>query len=120
MRGPQPWKTNRARVLRAADTSAEAILWSHLRSRRLGGWKFVRQVPIGPYFVDFLCRDARLIVEVDGGTHGEATEIAADQTREQALAHLGYRVVRVWNGDIFDNVGGVLDMLLRELEESGC
>ena len=64
MRRAQPWKTNRARVLRVHETSAEAKLWSALRGRRLDGLKFVRQAPIAPYFVDFLCRERRVIVEV--------------------------------------------------------
>mgnify|MGYP002785745977 CR=1 FL=1 len=116
MRGPQPWKTTRARILRAANVSAEAELWSHLRNRKLGGIKFVRQAPIGPYFTDFLCREAHLIVEVDGGTHGEPHEIAADQARQQALEQQGYRIVRVWNADVTDNIKGVLEMLLVELQ----
>jgi very-short-patch-repair endonuclease len=116
MRGPQPWKTNRARVLRAANASAEARLWSHLRNRKLSGFKFIRQAPIGPYFADFLCREAQLIVEVDGGTHSELDEIAADQARQRALEQLGYRIVRVWNADVTGNIEGVLEMLLAELQ----
>jgi very-short-patch-repair endonuclease len=118
MRGPQPWKTTRARILRAANLSSETKLWSHLRNRQLGGFKFVRQAPIGPYFADFLCREAHLIIEVDGGTHGEPREIASDQARQQALEQLGYRFVRVWNADVSDNVDGVLEMLLAELQSS--
>jgi very-short-patch-repair endonuclease len=116
MRGTQPWKTNRARVLRADNVSAEAKLWKHLRNRRLGGFKFVRQAPVGPYFADFLCREVFLIVEVDGGTHGTPDEVAADARRQQELECLGYRVVRIWNGDVSTNVNGVLEMLLAELQ----
>jgi very-short-patch-repair endonuclease len=117
MRGPQPWKTNRARGLRAANVSSETKLWSHLRSRRLGGLKFLRQVPIGPYFADFLCREARLIIEVDGGTHSEPDDIAADRQRQRDLERMGYRIVRVWNGDVSGNIEGVLDALLAELQK---
>jgi very-short-patch-repair endonuclease len=117
MRGPQPWKTNRARVLRAANVSSEAKLWAHLRNRRLGGFKFLRQVPIGPYYADFLCREARLIIEVDGGTHSKPDEIAADRQRQQELERMGYRIVRVWNGDVSQNIEGVLDALLAELQK---
>ncbi len=116
MRGPQPWKTNRARGLRAVNASAEAKLWARLRNRRLGGFKFVRQVPIGPYFADFLCREARMIIEVDGGTHGEPDEIATDRKRQEDLEQMGYRIIRVWNGDVSENIEGVLEMLLAELQ----
>ncbi len=115
MRGPEPWKTNRARVLRSHNVVAEAKLWRHLRGRRLGGFKFVRQAPIGPYFVDFLCREALLIVEVDGGTHGKPEELASDAKRQKELEQLGYAVVRIWNGDVSANIDGVLQILLAEL-----
>ena len=119
MRRDQPWKTNRARVLRANDTLAEAKLWQELRNRRLGGLKFVRQAPVGPYFVDFLCRERRIIVEIDGGTHGSDAERAADAAREAELSRLGFRIFRAWNGEIYDNLGGVLDALLGFVEEAG-
>lgn len=116
MRREQPWLTNRSRALRASATSAEAILWSRLRSRRLNGFKFVRQEPLGPYFADFVCRDRRLIVEVDGGTHGESHEAAVDAARMAALEKLGYRIVRVSNGDVYDNIDGVLETVLAVLD----
>jgi len=116
MRRQQPWRSNCSRVLRANATSAEARLWSCLRNRGLGGFKFVRQTPIGPYFVDFLCRGNSLIVEVDGGTHSEPHEGAADAARTIELEGLGYRIVRVTNRDVYDNLDGVLDGLLAILE----
>ena len=115
MRRAEPWKTGRARTLRANDTPAEARLWSHLRNRNLGGLKFVRQAPIGPYFVDFLCRDRRFVVEVDGATHSDDAELAADQAREAQLVALGYRVFRVANEDVYRNLDGVLDELMARL-----
>ena len=115
MRRAQPWKTSRARTLGTYDTSAEAKLWSHLRNRNLGGFKFVRQAPIGHYFVDFLCREKRFIVEVDGATHSDNAELAADQAREAHLASLGYRVFRVANEDVYRSIDGVLDELLAML-----
>ena len=117
MRRAQPWKTNRARVLRASETSAETKLWSELRNRQFAGLKFVRQAPIGPYFVDFLCRERKIIVEIDGGTHGRDQEVAADQTRERALRRLGYGVFRAWNGEVYGNLDGVLEALLAFIEE---
>jgi very-short-patch-repair endonuclease len=72
--------------------SAEAKLWSRLPNRQLGGYKFVRQMPIDPYFVDFPCRERKVIVEVDGGTHSTDNEIAHDDRRTRHLEMLGYRV----------------------------
>ncbi|MCC0011006.1 MAG: DUF559 domain-containing protein [Hyphomicrobiaceae bacterium] len=116
MRGEQPWKTNRARVLRANATLAETKLWSRLRNRNLGGFKFARQVPIENYFVDFVCREARLFIEVDGATHSSDEERAADAEREAALRRQGYEVMRVTNVDVRENIEGVLDGVLAMLE----
>ncbi len=116
MRGPQHNRTARAQELRTNATSAEDKLWRELRSRRLGGFKFVRQVPVGPYFADFVCRTHRVIVEIDGGTHSEPHEIAADRRRTKDLERLGYRVYLAWNGDVYDNIDGVLEKLLALLE----
>jgi very-short-patch-repair endonuclease len=106
----------RARSLRGADTPAEARLWTDLRGRRLQKFKFVRQAPIGPYIVDFLCREARLIVEVDGATHSEDREIAYDRRREVFLKAEGYQIVRVQNDDVYRHINDVLDMILMGLE----
>src|SRR5438874_4727487 len=106
----------RARSLRRADIPAEARLWSNLRGRRLQSFKFVRQAPIGPYIVDFLCREARLIVEVDGATHSEDRQIAYDRKREVLKAE-GYQIVRVQNDDVYRHINDVLDMILMGLEE---
>ena len=112
MRGPQPWRTNRARVLRDHSTSAEDLLWSRLRNRRLDGLKFVRQCPIGPFFIDLVCRELKIIVEIDGATHATADEIARDRARAAVLSAEGYRVYRAHNGDVYENIDGVLDGLL--------
>ena len=115
IRGPNPGSTNRARSLRRRSTRAEWILWLQLRYRRLGGFKFARQEPIGRYYVDFVCREQRLIVEVDGGQHSDNV---ADRIRDTYLTTLGYRVVRVWNNDVIDNIEGILEMLKSELEQT--
>ena len=112
MRARQPWRTNRSRVLRANETSAEARLWAELKDRRLGGLKFVRQAPIENYYVDFLCRERKIIVEIDGGTHSTIAELSNDATRSDELRRLGYRVWRISNADVFANIDGVLDHLL--------
>jgi very-short-patch-repair endonuclease len=112
MRGKDERRVNRARSLRRAFTPAERKLWANLRNRQLGGFKFTRQEPIGKYYADFACRDRRVILEVDGGQHAESVP---DRQRDNDLAALGYRVIRIWNNDVIGNVEGVLEMLLSEL-----
>jgi very-short-patch-repair endonuclease len=82
MRGANAAKTSLARLLRRNSTRAERKLWRYLRSRSLAGFKFARQEPIGPYVVDFVCRELRLVVEVDGSQHAESTR---DAVRQQWL-----------------------------------
>jgi very-short-patch-repair endonuclease len=115
MRSSQPWRTNRARVLRSRLTKAEEKLWDALRNRQLSGTKFVRQAAIGVYFADFACRERKLIIEVDGATHGTDGELAADAARVDALRQMGYRVYRVTNDEVECNLEGVLDSILNEL-----
>jgi very-short-patch-repair endonuclease len=116
MRGLRILETDRARELRRSQTAAEAKLWARLRSRGLNGFKFARQVSIGPYFADFVCREEKLIVEVDGATHGTEAEIAADVRRSNDLVERGYRVLRVTNGDVFYTIDAVLETILAVLE----
>jgi len=75
-------------------------MWSRLRSRRLGGFKFKRQWTIGPYITDFCCIERRLVIELDGGQH----TVETDALRTKVLNDLGYRVVRYWNNDVFGNL----------------
>ena len=91
------------------------MLWLALRDRRLAGFTFNRQEPIGSYYVDFVCRERRLVVEVDGGQHSDNP---ADRERDAHLAAFGYRVVRVWNNDVLGNIDGVLQFLKSELEKA--
>jgi very-short-patch-repair endonuclease len=107
----------RARSLRKAETQAEIKLWEALRARRLGDHKFVRQLSIGPYFADFVCRERKLIIEVDGATHGTESEIEHDEVRSEFLRLHGWRVHRVWNHDVFTNLVGVCDSILLRLAE---
>jgi very-short-patch-repair endonuclease len=118
MRSSQPWRTSRSRALRSQLVAAETRLWQKLRNRQLGGFKFVRQAAIGKYFADFACRECKLIVEVDGATHGSDAEIAADARRTAALEQLGYRIYRVTNDDVAHNIEGVLESILHELDRS--
>jgi len=95
----------RAQRLRRDTTDAEALLWAHLRSRQLDGAKFVRQHPIDRYVVDFCCRAARLVIELDGGQHADN---AADEARTRVIEANGYTVIRFWNNDVLGNLEGVL------------
>ncbi|MAC88915.1 DUF559 domain-containing protein [Maricaulis sp.] len=98
-----------ARALRKEQTPAEACLWSRLRNRNLLAVKFRRQVPIGPYIADFASQEARLIVEADGGQHGE-TE-GEDAERTAYLEHRGYQVLRFWNHAILTDTDGVMEVI---------
>jgi very-short-patch-repair endonuclease len=105
----------RVRDLRKFGTEAEKLLWSRLRGRRLEGFKFRRQVWIGPFIVDFLCVEARLVVEADGSQHGENAEY--DIRRSEIFAEKGYRVIRFWNNEVAGNVEGVLSAIRAALLE---
>jgi very-short-patch-repair endonuclease len=118
MRGADHFQRTRGRDLRKDPTSAEAALWGKLRGRRLSGWKFVRQEPVGPYFADFACRGARLVVEVDGATHSTDEELAYDARREAYLCEEGYRVLRFPNDEVFHNIDAVCDTIFHALQES--
>jgi len=115
MRGPNRKRARKAQALRRNSTDAEMKIWFAVRDRRLAGFKFVRQEPIGPYIADFVCRDAKLIVEVDGGQHNESER---DQRRDAFLATKGYRVLRFWNSDVLTNIDGVLQTILASLTPS--
>ncbi len=110
-------KAGLARHLRRAQTAPEELLWSHLRNRRLGGFKFRRQVPLDRYVVDFLCFDAKLILEIDGPTHDG--RLAADAVRTDALGAMGYLVLRFGNDDVLANMDGVPDEIFHTLEQRG-
>jgi very-short-patch-repair endonuclease len=115
LRGKDQKRAERARSLRRALTPAELRLRIRIRGRRLGGCKFARQEPIDRHYVDFVCRERRLVIELDGGQHAEGPE---DRHRDHTLCALGYRVSRIWNNDVIENLDGVLQRLLSELEQS--
>jgi very-short-patch-repair endonuclease len=112
-----PLTLQRARSLRQSETEAERKLWGYLRDRRLGGHKFKRQVPVPPFIADFLCLNHKLIVEVDGATHGDQNEVRYDAKRTQFLENKGFRVHRVLNYDVFHSMTDVLDGILIALQE---
>ena len=112
MRGPNEKSIRLARRLRVNQTDAEAVLWNRIRNRQIDGHKFARQVPIGGYICDFVCREKQIVIEVDGGQHAES---AADAVRDARLVAEGYRVLRFWNNDVLGNLEGVLLTIQLEL-----
>ncbi len=106
-------KTNpHAKRLRQEATDAERLLWQRLRSRQIAGAKFRRQATVGPYIVDFLCVEAKLVVEADGGQHSPER----DAVRTEWLESRGLHVARFWNHDVLQNIDGVLQAILLLLE----
>src|SRR5712691_8105823 len=103
-----------ARRLRRDSTDAERRLWVVLRDRRLAGYRFRRQHPIGDFIVDFACTKHSLIIEADGGQHADNE---ADQRRTAFLQGDGWRVIRFWNNDVLANTEGVVETILRALSE---
>ena len=105
--------TSFARQLRKAENLPESIMWNNVKARRLGGFKFVRQFPVGPYFADFLCRERKLVVEIDGSQHAESEH---DLLRDRFMVENGYSVVRIWSGEVIRNSNGVCETILAVLE----
>jgi very-short-patch-repair endonuclease len=113
-------KTEFARHLRKRMTEAETRLWFHLRCNRIGGFRFRKQHPVGPYIADFACIEARLIVEIDGSQHGSPD----DNRRDDWLRENGFRILRFWNNDAlnrtYDVLAVILDALTSSLLPSAC
>jgi very-short-patch-repair endonuclease len=107
----------RARELRQTATDAETLMWKLLRNRQLGGAKFRRQHPIGPFILDFYCQQAKLAIELDGGGHTEPEQARYDAARSAALAGEGITVLRFWNNDVLKNTEGVLETILAAVGE---
>ncbi len=111
----RPRPTKRAQDLRNNATDVERRLGSHLRLRRLGGFKFTRQMSVGPFVCDFLCRERGLVIELDGGQHAE--QVGQDARRTTFLEKRGLSVLRFWNNDVLQNSDSVLQVILSRLEE---
>jgi len=105
----------RARQLRRAMTDAERKLWWHLRRLPNENAHFRRQATIGRYFADFACHHHRLVIEVDGGGHADAAQIAADGQRTAFLNSRGYHVLRFWNNEILREINGVMSVIYQVL-----
>lgn len=105
---PQKNHLEFAKELRQRQTKAEQIIWKYVRAKRFNGCKFRRQVPIGPFIVDFLCVGAMLIIEIDGNHHRNPAVYEYDLRRTEYLKSWGFRVVRFWNSDVLHNTRQVL------------
>ncbi len=103
-----------ARQLRKNMTDEERRLWRELRYRQLHGFRFRRQAPIGPFIVDFVCFEQKLIVELDGGQHAE--RIREDAARTSWLAEQGFRVIRFWNHHVVEDLDAVLEVIAGALQ----
>ncbi len=111
----RPGAVQRARTLRQNPTPGERALWHALHNRQLGGYKFRRQHPVGRFIVDFCCAEHRLVVEVDGRSHGHRQQ--ADHERTQLLEAKGYRVMRVLEREVQNDFAAVLQAILYACEE---
>jgi very-short-patch-repair endonuclease len=109
-------RRDRARRLRRDQTEAEARLWDRLRAGRLEGWKWRRQVPVGPFVVDFLCLEAALVVELDGGIHAELAD--RDARRDAYLRARGLTVLRFWNAEVSARLERVCWTILSACRET--
>ncbi|MBI4639587.1 MAG: endonuclease domain-containing protein [Candidatus Tectomicrobia bacterium] len=106
-------KNTKARELRKNLTDAERILWKHLRLRQLEEHKFRRQQPLGQYIVDFVCFEEKLIIELDGGQHSE--QVVYDSERSAWLKEQGFRILRFWNHQVFEELEVVKEVIMEAL-----
>ena len=97
-------------------TKQELKLWQYLRKRAIQNSRFRRQYPIGNYIVDFVCKEKRLVIEIDGGQHNEPEKIKYDIERSAYIQSQGYRILRFWNNDIDSNIEGVYLTILNALK----
>lgn len=105
----------KAKELRKNMTKEEVKLWNILRAGKFYGLKFKRQVLIGNHIVDFLCKEKKLIIEVDGGQHNENDNIIHDEIRSQYLQSEGYKVIRFWNNEVWNNLEGVIEIIKKNV-----
>ncbi|PTE08485.1 endonuclease domain-containing protein [Mesorhizobium helmanticense] len=109
-----------AKSMRRVMTDAELKLWNELRAHRLMGLSFRRQVPIGPYIVDFACPTHRLIVEVDGSQHAYAEQVERDAERSAYLKSSGWTILRFWNDDVLRDIDNVCQHIIIEAGADRC
>ena len=111
---------NVARELRANETEGERVLWNALRSRRLLGRKFRRQVPIGPFVVDFYCAEEQLVVELDGSVHDNPAQAEVDADRQRVIESISIRFLRLSNDIVVSDLTGALRMIAAEFNTHGA
>jgi very-short-patch-repair endonuclease len=102
-----------ARELRNNSTKAERRLWGRLQRRQLGGFKFRRQRPVGPYICDFVCLEASMVIELDGSQH--VAQAPYNANRDSFLRSNGFRVLRFWNGDVLSQTDTVVETIYEAL-----
>jgi very-short-patch-repair endonuclease len=112
-------RVERARDLRRAMTEAEKKLWWQLRQLPLANSHFRRQAAIGPYYADFASHKCRVVIEVDGGGHGETRQAAFDKARSAYLKSRGYRVLRFWNNEVLQEIEGVMTLIYEAVHQQG-
>ncbi|WP_095086520.1 endonuclease domain-containing protein [Mesorhizobium sophorae] len=115
-----PRQRKNAKSMRRVMTDAELKLWNELRAHRLMGLSFRRQVPIGPYIVDFACSDKKLIVEVDGSQHADAEHVERDAERSTFLKGSGWTILRFWNDDVIRDIDNVCQHIVIEAGLAGA
>jgi len=108
---------NRCRELRQSSTNAEQRLWKFLRNKQLGGFKFRRQHPLGPFILDFYCMEAKLAIELDGSGHADKSKRCYDAERSDRIANKGIQVLRFWNQDVLQNTEEVLQLIWSHLQD---
>lgn len=107
-----PEALKRAKQLRRKMTPQERLLWSRLRNRQLGNFKFRKQQPLGPFIADFVCQQVKLVIEADGSQHNDSCN---DARRDRWMEEQGYTVLRFWNNEVNENLEGVLEAILNIL-----
>jgi len=100
-----------ARRLRINQTEAEKKLWHYLRAKQMSAAKFRRQQPVGPYIVDFVSFEKKLVIEIDGGQHAEELSRTQDEVRDGWLKQQGYTLLRFWNNEVLENIDGVWEVI---------
>ena len=106
-------KNRLQRTLRRNMTDAESLVWKRLRGCRVRGYKFRRQHPFGDFILDFVCLEAKLVIEIDGGQHNGSVQ---DLVRDQVLESAGFRVMRFWNNQVLNEIASVVEAIWLELE----